>query len=71
MSFWRTADAETHLYLFSHLADAFIQIDLNRQMRTLQKQSKPTKEQQHASAITSHGKPNTVHVGRFFVSFDF
>ncbi len=31
------------IYLFSHLADAFIQSDL--QMRTLWKQSKPTKEQ--------------------------
>ncbi len=39
--------------LFSHLADAFIQSDL--QMRTLLKQSKPTKEEQHASAITSPG----------------
>ncbi len=39
------------IYLFSHLADAFIQSDL--QMRTLWKQSKPTKEQQHASAVTS------------------
>ncbi len=40
-------------YLFSHLADAFIQSDL--QMRTLLKQSKPTKEQKHASAIRSPG----------------
>ncbi len=38
-------------YVFIYLADAFIQSDL--QMRTLQ--SKPTKEQQHASAITSPG----------------
>ncbi len=45
----------TNLYiyiyiLFSHLADAFIQSDL--QMRTLEA-IKPTKEQQHASAMTS------------------
>ncbi len=45
---------EPYLFIiFSHLADAFIQSDL--QMRTLWKQSKPTKEQQHASAITSPG----------------
>ncbi len=31
-----------YIYLFSHLADAFIQNDL-------------IKEQQHASAITTHG----------------
>ncbi len=36
-----------YLHLFSHLADAFIQSDFQ--------QSKPTKEQQHASAITSPG----------------
>ncbi len=40
-------------YLFSHLTDAFIQSDL--QIRTLLKHLKPTKEQQHASAITSPG----------------
>ncbi len=45
--------ADYNIYLFSHLADAFIQSDL--QMNTLYKQSKPTKEQQHASARTSPG----------------
>ncbi len=40
-------------FFFCHFADAFIQSDL--QLRTLWKQSKPTKEQQHASAITSPG----------------
>ncbi len=44
---------EIFIYLFSLLADAFIQSDL--QIRTLQKQSKPTKEHQYASAITSPG----------------
>ncbi len=39
-------------FTFSHLADAFIQSDL--QMRTLEA-IKPTKEQQRASAMTSLG----------------
>jgi len=47
----------------SHLADAVIQSDL--QMRTIEA-IKPTKEQQHASAMTRLGKPNAVHVARLF-----
>ncbi len=41
-----------YTHTFSHLADAFIQSDL--QMRTLEA-IKTTKEQQHASAMTSLG----------------
>ncbi len=41
------------IFLFSHLADTFIFSDL--QMRTLQKQSKPTKEQ-------INPKPNPNHI---------
>ncbi len=42
-----------------HLADTFIQSVL--QMRIIEA-IKPTKEQQHASAMTSLGLPNTGHV---------
>ncbi len=42
----------TFTFTFSHLADAFIQIDL--QMRT-KEAIKSTKEQQYASAMTSLG----------------
>ncbi len=42
----------TFTFTFSHLADAFIQSNL--QMKTIEA-IKPTKEQQHASAMTSLG----------------
>ncbi len=39
---------------FIYLADAFIQNDLQNE-HIIEEKSKPTKEQQHASAITSPG----------------
>ncbi len=51
-------------FTFSHLADAFIQSDLN--MRTME-QSKPQKSNKHASAVTSLSSLNTVHYcSKFF-----
>ncbi len=55
-------------FTFNHLADAFIQSDV--QMRRTIEAIRPSREQQYTSAMTSLSLSSTVHVARivFFLN---